>query len=175
MHTRRNWPPWWILNSLFPHQTLIHLIDRKTGKEMETKFYTGSIIIYHHVNAYEEDDHLVFDVIAYKDNKLYDMFYLSKLKENTGKPDENYSKPSYNRYVLPLISDKVGAGGHMWWLCSYLHFDLFQMWLCRALQLERTWWSSQTQEPLLWRRKKANCCASQRCSAMVKPPTIHIS
>ncbi|TNM96239.1 beta,beta-carotene 15,15'-dioxygenase [Takifugu flavidus] len=91
--------------------TLIHLINRKTGKEVETKFHTGSIIIYHHVNAYEEDDHVVFDVIAYKDNQLYDMFYLSKLKENTGKPDENYSKPNYNRYVLPLISDKGIAVG----------------------------------------------------------------
>lgn len=71
------------------------------------------MIVYHHVNAYEEDGHLVFDVIAYKDHKLYDMFYLSKLRENTGKPDGDYSKPNYKRYVLPLTSDKVGARGHM--------------------------------------------------------------
>ncbi|CAF92469.1 unnamed protein product, partial [Tetraodon nigroviridis] len=91
--------------------TLIHVIDRKTGKEVELKYYTGSMVVYHHVNAYEEDGHLVFDVIAYKDNSLYDMFYLSKLKENTGNPDENYSKPHYKRFVLPLTADKDTAVG----------------------------------------------------------------
>lgn len=85
------------------------MIDRKTGKEVEIKYHTGSMIVYHHVNAYEEDGHLVFDVIAYKDSSLYDMFYLSKLKEDTGKPDENYSKPNYKRFALPLTADKVGA------------------------------------------------------------------
>lgn len=89
-------------------QTLIHLIDRKTGKEVETKYYTGAVVVYHHVNAYEEDGHVIFDVIAYKDNSLYNMFYISKLKENAGFHDEAYSKPSYKRFVLPLQSDKVG-------------------------------------------------------------------
>uniref|UniRef100_A0A665V2M5 Beta,beta-carotene 15,15'-dioxygenase-like n=1 Tax=Echeneis naucrates TaxID=173247 RepID=A0A665V2M5_ECHNA len=91
--------------------TLIHLIDRKTGKEVETKFYTGAMVVYHHVNAFEDDGHVVFDVIAYKDTSLYDMFYLSKLKENTGFPDENYSKPSYKRFVIPVHSDKGIAVG----------------------------------------------------------------
>lgn len=158
MHTRRNWPPWLILNSFFPHQTLIHLINRKTGKEMETKFYTGSVIIYHHVNAYEEDDHLVFDVIAYKDNKLYDMFYLSKLKENTGKPDENYSKPNYNRYVLPLISDKVGTRGHMWWLCSYHHFDLLKCGFAGNCG-----WRGLGEAP----KHKSHCCEGERWQTVV--------
>lgn len=91
-------------------QTLIHLIDRKTGKEVETKYYTGAVVVYHHVNAYEEDGHVIFDVIAYKDNSLYNMFYMSKLKENAGFHDEAYSKPSYKRFVLPLQSDKVRGG-----------------------------------------------------------------
>ncbi|XP_060919915.1 beta,beta-carotene 15,15'-dioxygenase [Labrus mixtus] len=91
--------------------TLIHLIDRKTGKEVETKYYTGSIVVYHHVNAFEEDGHVVFDVIAYKDNSLYDMFYLSKLKENLQFQDDSYSKPKYRRFVLPIRSDKGIAVG----------------------------------------------------------------
>lgn len=91
------------------------MIDRKTGKEVEIKYSTGPMIVYHHVNAYEENGHLVFDVIAYKDNSLYDMFYLSKMKEPSGRSDENYSKPSYKRFVLPLTADKVGAhdGSHI--------------------------------------------------------------
>ncbi|XP_034416642.1 beta,beta-carotene 15,15'-dioxygenase [Cyclopterus lumpus] len=91
--------------------TLIHLIDRKTSKVVETKYFTGPMIVYHHVNAFEEDGHVVFDVIAYKDNSLYDMFYLSKLKENSGMQDDNYSRPSYKRFALPLQSDKDVAVG----------------------------------------------------------------
>lgn len=91
---------------MFLRQTLIHLIDRRTGKEVETKYYTGSMVVYHHVNAFEEDGHVVFDVIAYKDKGVYDMFFLSKLNKNT--QDDAYSKPGYKRFVLPIQSDKVG-------------------------------------------------------------------
>ncbi|XP_060950099.1 beta,beta-carotene 15,15'-dioxygenase isoform X2 [Limanda limanda] len=90
--------------------TLIHLIDRKTGKVVETKYSTGAMVVYHHVNAFEEDGHVVFDVIAYDDTSLYEMFYLSKLKENAGH-DESYSKPSYRRFVLPIHSNKAIAVG----------------------------------------------------------------
>lgn len=106
---------------------------------METKYHTGPIIIYHHVNAYEEDGHLVFDVIAYKDNKLYDMFYLDKLKENNGKPDKNYSKPHYKRFVLPLMSDQVGAKRSRVLLSSMLDVDPVKRGFCRAPRWERTW------------------------------------
>ncbi|KAL3040941.1 hypothetical protein OYC64_011844 [Pagothenia borchgrevinki] len=89
--------------------TLIHLIDRKTCKVLETKYYTGAMVVYHHVNAFEDDGHVIFDVIAYSDTSLYNMFYLSKLKE--GFHDESYSKPSYKRFVLPVHSDKGVAVG----------------------------------------------------------------
>ncbi|XP_029979097.1 beta,beta-carotene 15,15'-dioxygenase [Sphaeramia orbicularis] len=91
--------------------TLIHVIDRRTGKEVETKYYTGAMVVYHHVNAFEDDGHVVFDVIAYNDNSLYEMFYLSKLKENPGFKDSSYSKPNYRRFVLPVRSDKGFAVG----------------------------------------------------------------
>ncbi|XP_074478685.1 beta,beta-carotene 15,15'-dioxygenase [Sebastes fasciatus] len=91
--------------------TLIHLIDRKTGKVIETKYYTGPMVVYHHVNAFEDDGHVIFDVIAYSDNSLYNMFYLSKLKENPGFHDDSYSKPSYKRFALPVQSDKGVAVG----------------------------------------------------------------
>lgn len=83
------------------------MIDRKTGKEVETKYYTEAMIVYHHVNAFEEDDHLIFDVIAYKDNSLYEMFYMSNVKKDPDSRDGAYSKPSYKRFALPLRSDKV--------------------------------------------------------------------
>ncbi|XP_064193210.1 beta,beta-carotene 15,15'-dioxygenase isoform X1 [Anguilla rostrata] len=82
--------------------TLIHLIDRKTGKQVETKFFTDSMVVYHHVNAFEEDGHVVFDVIAYNDNSLYDMFYLSKIKEDSEENRKAYSRPKCKRFVLPV-------------------------------------------------------------------------
>uniref|UniRef100_A0A667ZTT4 Beta-carotene oxygenase 1 n=1 Tax=Myripristis murdjan TaxID=586833 RepID=A0A667ZTT4_9TELE len=91
--------------------TLIHLIDRKTGKEIETKYYTGAMIVYHHVNAFEDDGHVVFDAIAYDDNSLYEMFYLNKLKEGADLKDDSYSIPTYRRFALPLHPDKGTKAG----------------------------------------------------------------
>ncbi|KAL6097998.1 bco1 [Pungitius sinensis] len=91
--------------------TLIHLIDRKTGKVVDTKYYTGAMVVYHHVNAFEDDGHVIVDVIAYKDNSLYDAFYLNRMKENSGSEDDSYTKPSYKRFVLPIHPDKGVAVG----------------------------------------------------------------
>uniref|UniRef100_A0A3Q3NIU8 Beta-carotene oxygenase 1 n=1 Tax=Mastacembelus armatus TaxID=205130 RepID=A0A3Q3NIU8_9TELE len=88
--------------------TLIHLIDRKTGKELETKYYTGAMVVYHHVNAFEDDGHVIFDVIAYDNPSLYDMFYL---KENSSPNDEHFPKPKYTRFALPVRPDKSTAFG----------------------------------------------------------------
>lgn len=90
--------------------TLIHLIDRRTQKPVPTKFYTDALVVYHHVNAYEEDGHVVCDIIAYKDSSLYDMFYLPNLQEPL-KNNKLSSKPSCRRFVLPLQSEKDAAIG----------------------------------------------------------------
>lgn len=94
--------------------TLIHLIDRRTGKEVDMKYHTGSMVIYHHVNAYEDEGHVVFDVIAYNDNKLYEMFYMKNLKEDDGVQSSVYTKPSFRRFALPIKSEKgVGVGENL--------------------------------------------------------------
>uniref|UniRef100_A0A3B5L931 Uncharacterized protein n=1 Tax=Xiphophorus couchianus TaxID=32473 RepID=A0A3B5L931_9TELE len=90
----------------FLRQTLIHVIDKRTGKEVEMKFNTGPMVMYHHVNAFEDEGHVVFDVIAYNDSKLYDMFYLKNLKHDASSQSSEYSKPSFRRFALPVKSDK---------------------------------------------------------------------
>uniref|UniRef100_A0A674CE93 Beta-carotene oxygenase 1 n=1 Tax=Salmo trutta TaxID=8032 RepID=A0A674CE93_SALTR len=67
----------------FPEENVRSLIDRKTGKEVGIKYYTEAMIVYHHVNAFEEDGHVIFDVIAYEDPNLYNMFYIDVLKEQS--------------------------------------------------------------------------------------------
>uniref|UniRef100_A0AAY4BK19 Beta-carotene oxygenase 1 n=1 Tax=Denticeps clupeoides TaxID=299321 RepID=A0AAY4BK19_9TELE len=91
--------------------TLIQLIDRRTKKVVH-KFYTDAMVVHHLVNAYEEDGHAVLDVIAYCDNSLYDMFYLSKMKEgpeSQGSKDTDFTS-KYKRLVLPLSDKGAGTG-----------------------------------------------------------------
>lgn len=104
------------------------------------------MIVYHHVNAFEDDGHVIFDVIAYKDNSLYDMFYFSKLKEKAGSHDESYSKPSYKRFALPVQPDKVGfqkTDSNLKFRddvsLTLIYLSNFLAGFCRAWRSERTW------------------------------------
>ena len=90
-------------------QTYIHIVDRRTGKPVSTKFYTDSMVVFHHVNAYEEDGCLLFDVIAYEDSSLYQYFYLAHLKQNSKETFRAISVPSLKRFTVPLCVDKVMA------------------------------------------------------------------
>ncbi|XP_030620643.1 beta,beta-carotene 15,15'-dioxygenase [Chanos chanos] len=89
--------------------TLIHLINRKTGKAISTKFYADPFVTFHHINAYEDNDHVVFDLITYKDSNLYDMFYLKNMTMETEEFIETnkiFSPPVCQRFVLPLNVNK---------------------------------------------------------------------
>lgn len=93
---------------MFPiFQTWFHFVDRKTKKEISTKFYTDAMVLFHHINAYEEDGHIVFDLIAYTDNSLYDMFYLKNLNKYLEENNKLSSVPTCKRFVVPLQHDKV--------------------------------------------------------------------
>ncbi|XP_053126352.1 beta,beta-carotene 15,15'-dioxygenase [Hemicordylus capensis] len=92
-------------------KTWIHLIDKRTKKDLPAKFYTDAMVLFHHVNAYEEDNHLVFDVISYTDNSLYQMFYLKNLDSNVENNVRLTSTPSCKRFVVPLQYDKDAEVG----------------------------------------------------------------
>ncbi|XP_069463202.1 beta,beta-carotene 15,15'-dioxygenase isoform X2 [Ambystoma mexicanum] len=92
-------------------KTWIHIVDKRTKKAVSTKFYTDSMVVYHHVNAYEEDNHVVFDVIAYKDNSLYDLFYMANLKHDFEEKNVLTSVPFCKRFVIPLQHDKKAEVG----------------------------------------------------------------
>ncbi|KAL0187907.1 hypothetical protein M9458_015006, partial [Cirrhinus mrigala] len=82
---------------------------RKTGKTVSTKYYADPFVIFHHINAYEEDGHVVFDLITYQDSNLYDMFYIHNMKQDVDKfieTNKDLSRPTCQRFVLPLNIDK---------------------------------------------------------------------
>ncbi|KAM4614178.1 beta,beta-carotene 15,15'-dioxygenase [Discoglossus pictus] len=87
-------------------KTWFHIIDKKTKKPISVKCYADALVTYHHVNAYEEGGHLVFDIIAYKDNSLYEMFYLANLRNNLSEEKTLGSVPGCKRFVVPLQCDK---------------------------------------------------------------------
>ncbi|XP_070813707.1 beta,beta-carotene 15,15'-dioxygenase [Chaetodon trifascialis] len=94
--------------------TLFHVINRKTGKAVSTRFYGDALVVFHHINAYEADGHVVFDLISYKDSNLYEMFYLKNMKQETGsfiQSNQRFSPPHCQRFVLPLNVDKESPRG----------------------------------------------------------------
>lgn len=72
------------------------------------------MVLFHHVNAYEEDNHVIFDIISYTDGSLYDMFYFKNLNENLEDNAGATSVPACQRFVVPLQWDKVSL---KWFIC----------------------------------------------------------
>lgn len=94
--------------------TFFHIINRKTGKANSTRFYGDALVVFHHINAYEANDHVVFDLISYKDSSLYDMFYIHNLKQETSsfiQSNRNFCLPVCQRFVLPLNIHKESPRG----------------------------------------------------------------
>ncbi|XP_053305117.1 beta,beta-carotene 15,15'-dioxygenase isoform X2 [Spea bombifrons] len=92
-------------------KTWIHIIDKRSKKPVAQKFYTDALVAYHHANAYEEDGHIVFDIVTYKDNSLYDMFYMANIKKGLSEDAVLTSIPTCMRYVIPLQPDKNAEEG----------------------------------------------------------------
>lgn len=89
---------------------MFHVINRETGKAVSTRFYTDALVVFHHINAYEDDGHVVFDFICYKDSKLYDMFYIQNMTQETSsfiESNKDFSPPACKRFVVPLNVDRV--------------------------------------------------------------------
>ncbi|XP_066503382.1 beta,beta-carotene 15,15'-dioxygenase isoform X2 [Hoplias malabaricus] len=86
--------------------TLFHLIDRKTGKAVSTKFYGDAFVVFHHINAYEDNGHVVFDLITHKDSSLYDMFYMENLRQDILRGTSKIApSPLSQRFVIPINAD----------------------------------------------------------------------
>uniref|UniRef100_A0A8C6R394 Beta-carotene oxygenase 1 n=1 Tax=Nannospalax galili TaxID=1026970 RepID=A0A8C6R394_NANGA len=92
-------------------KTYIHIIDQRTRKPVLTKFYTDPMVVFHHVNAYEEGDCILFDVISYEDSSLYQLFYLANLNQDFEENSRLTSVPTLKRFAIPLHMDKNAEVG----------------------------------------------------------------
>ncbi|XP_070552538.1 carotenoid-cleaving dioxygenase, mitochondrial-like [Ptychodera flava] len=90
--------------------TRFHIINRETGEAMTTAYITDSLFVFHHVNAYEKDDHLVVDMCCYPNVDVVKELYLNDVQ--AGKELSGLPKPW--RFVLPLkITDSTPVGENL--------------------------------------------------------------
>jgi beta,beta-carotene 9',10'-dioxygenase len=76
--------PFWVMN-------------RHTG-ELVGRYESDTFFAFHHVNAFEQGDELVVDIVAYPDADIVNAFYLNRLKDQTSElPFGNL-----RRYRIPL-------------------------------------------------------------------------
>jgi carotenoid isomerooxygenase len=85
----------------------IHLIDRKTGKIMHT-FETETFFFFHTINAYEESDQVILDLICYKGPDIIESMLIENIKNlQKNKMKCMASRPL--RFVFPLNYSKGDA------------------------------------------------------------------
>ena len=91
-----------------PHENLkLLVIDRRTGKVLPTTYTAPPILLFHHINAWEEDDHLVIDFSGTIHGTQYSCFFFSNLRKSDNDPSKIFPDSKACRLVLPLkVPDK---------------------------------------------------------------------
>ncbi|XP_074646503.1 carotenoid-cleaving dioxygenase, mitochondrial-like [Tubulanus polymorphus] len=79
--------------------TRFRVIDRRTGAEIDSvRYVTDKLFAFHHVNVYEEDDHLVVDLCGYDEGNIFLNLEMERKRVDMG----TCTRPKARRYVLPL-------------------------------------------------------------------------
>jgi len=77
--------------------TKFHVFDRRTGAHVKT-LTSSAFFAFHHVNAYDDGDEVVVDLVGYDDASVIEAFYLHRLEE----PDARIPPGTLRRFRLPL-------------------------------------------------------------------------
>lgn len=97
-------------------QNIFHVIRRDTGEELPTRYVSkNSFFVFHHINAYEEDGHLVVDMCSGDDGGIVPGLYISAMKAllHPGNEDAKRMGVHTRRYVLPLDVRKKSDSGNL--------------------------------------------------------------
>ena len=86
--------------------TRFHLIHKSTGNVRSDKYHCKAFYFFHSINAYEEADFLILDVVAYDDSSVLDKYTISKLRKNEW---DNSCPPIPKRFVIPLAKVEVNS------------------------------------------------------------------
>ena len=86
-----------------------HVIDRQTGQRVKTVYRSDPFLFFHTVNAYEDSDHLIIDLITYDDSGLVQALAVSTIRQalddaKVAAQVMDNSSCSARRFVLPLLT-----------------------------------------------------------------------
>uniref|UniRef100_A0A8D3E3S3 Retinoid isomerohydrolase n=1 Tax=Scophthalmus maximus TaxID=52904 RepID=A0A8D3E3S3_SCOMX len=91
--------------------TLFHLARKEPGEYIDLKFKGAAIGMFHHINTYEDQGFIVFDLCAWKGFEfVYNYLWLANLRANweeVKKAAMMAPQPEVRRYVIPLDVHKV--------------------------------------------------------------------
>jgi hypothetical protein len=91
----------------FPNEpTRFHVIRKSDGSVISTKFVSSALFFLHTINAFEQDDQLILDLIIYNDPSIFECLRMETLRK--GEYDSK-APPTPMRFVLPLTDVKVSA------------------------------------------------------------------
>lgn len=83
-------------------QAYIHLIDRNTGKLNQT-YESNTFFFMHTINAYETNNHVIFDLCCYKDGSILNDLFVESIRNYKNEKGFIENLKAYAmRFVLPL-------------------------------------------------------------------------
>lgn len=85
-------------------QSFINIVDRKTGNLVGT-YEADTFFFMHTINAYEKDNHIVFDLCCYKDGSILNDLFVESVRNY--KNEESFVenlKAMALRFVIPLTT-----------------------------------------------------------------------
>ena len=80
------------------------LLDRKTGK-LRGRYSTEAFFAFHHINAFEENDKVVIDIVAYPNIDIVQSLYLDVLRGDINK--NMVPAGEFRRYEISLSDSSV--------------------------------------------------------------------
>ncbi|KAL2097290.1 hypothetical protein ACEWY4_006497 [Coilia grayii] len=97
--------------------TWIHIAKKNPGEYIDIKFRTSSMGLFHHINCYEDQGHIVFDLCTWKGPEfVYDFLWLANLRDNWEEVKKNAVRaphPEVKRFVIPLDIYKEHQGTNL--------------------------------------------------------------
>ncbi|XP_067827008.1 carotenoid-cleaving dioxygenase, mitochondrial-like isoform X1 [Heptranchias perlo] len=88
--------------------TIIHVANKHTGEIIPFKYYTKAFSTFHHINAFEDNGFIVFDLCCFDDGNVINSIKLQNLHQAGEALDKVYNtipKGFPHRFVLPLNID----------------------------------------------------------------------
>jgi carotenoid cleavage dioxygenase-like enzyme len=86
-----------------------YIFDRTTGK-LAHQFRTKPFFSFHHVNAFEEDDRIVMDMVIYEDASIIQHYYLNRLADTALElPHGRLCRISYHTRTKEVTFDYLSA------------------------------------------------------------------